>query len=216
MGETFSHETFEEGNFTLLTAELSSLTYEKFLLLLGELNVLAKNYLDCKGYQMVFAVNKGTDSTIFWKATIQIACVRIDSETGKIPTFRLLSLRQFLKVFRTFKSQLLAARQSCSHMEMRLSTIMEGTISPDSSNDCVICFERKQEVTLPCAHSFCSKCIKEWNEVHDTCPICRERLENPNDAWVISEVPKAEEISCEIKKSLMELTKMPTTSCNPS
>ncbi|ENN82344.1 hypothetical protein YQE_01280, partial [Dendroctonus ponderosae] len=151
---------------------------------------------------MVFAVNKGTDFTIFWKATIQIACVRIDSETGKIPTFRLLSLRQFLKVFRTFKSQLLAARQSCSHMEMRLSTIMEGTISPDSSNDCVICFERKQEVTLPCVHSFCSKCIKEWNEVHDTCPICRERLENPNDPGLYPKSPKLSKSAAKSRKVL--------------
>lgn len=54
------------------------------------------------------------------------------------------------------------------------------------------------------------------NESHDTCPICRERLENPNDAWVISEVPKAEEISNEIRENLRELTEDRPSMCNPS
>ncbi|KAJ8970536.1 hypothetical protein NQ314_001176 [Rhamnusium bicolor] len=30
------------------------------------------------------------------------------------------------------------------------------------ANECCICFERKQEVTLPCAHSYCLPCIEEW------------------------------------------------------
>lgn len=30
------------------------------------------------------------------------------------------------------------------------------------TNECVICFERKPEVTLPCAHSYCTPCIEEW------------------------------------------------------
>lgn len=32
----------------------------------------------------------------------------------------------------------------------------------DGTNECVICFERKPEVTLPCAHSYCNACIEEW------------------------------------------------------
>lgn len=32
----------------------------------------------------------------------------------------------------------------------------------ERTNECVICFERKPEVTLPCAHSYCTPCIEEW------------------------------------------------------
>lgn len=53
------------------------------------------------------------------------------------------------------------------------------------------------------------------NECHDTCPICREILESPDDTWVMSEVPKAEEICKEIRENLTELTEE-RTSCNPS
>lgn len=50
---------------------------------------------------------------------------------------------------------------------MGISSLLEQTVdSPllneTPSNECIICFERKQDVTLPCAHSFCTKCIEEW------------------------------------------------------
>ena len=28
--------------------------------------------------------------------------------------------------------------------------------------DCCICMERKPEVSLPCAHSYCLACIEQW------------------------------------------------------
>lgn len=123
---------------------------------------------------------------------------------------------------------------------MGISSLLDETVdlpllNETPSNECIICFERKQDVTLPCAHSFCTKCIEEWyygfngfkssicekcyffrNETHDTCPICREKLASPSDAWVISEVPKAEEISNEITENLLELTEQRPSTCNPS
>lgn len=54
------------------------------------------------------------------------------------------------------------------------------------------------------------------NEDHDTCPICREKLENTDDTWVISDVPNAEEISQEIRTSLMDLAEeKKSTPCTP-
>ena len=54
------------------------------------------------------------------------------------------------------------------------------------------------------------------NECHDTCPICREKLESTDDTWVISEVPKAEEISKEIRENLIELTEDRPSLCHTS
>lgn len=54
------------------------------------------------------------------------------------------------------------------------------------------------------------------NEDHDTCPICREKLESPDDTWVLSDVPKAEEISQEIRTTLMDLAEDKSPPCSPS
>lgn len=34
--------------------------------------------------------------------------------------------------------------------------------STDKQNECCICLERKQEVILPCTHSYCLPCLEEW------------------------------------------------------
>nr|XP_023021945.1 RING finger protein 141-like [Leptinotarsa decemlineata] len=166
--DVFSQILSEDPINTLLSEEINSLTYEQFLGILGELNLLTKKCLDSDGNQLVFAVKRDSDSTIFWKATVQIACVKIDPVTQKVGTFRLLSLSEFLKVFKTLKCQLVAV-EHC-----------------------------------------------ERNESHDTCPICREKLESTDDTWVISEVPKAEEINKEIRNNLMELTHDRSSPCSPS
>ncbi|KAJ8911084.1 hypothetical protein NQ315_000544 [Exocentrus adspersus] len=222
--ETFSQILNDEPMNTLLSEEIHQLTYKQFLESLGELNLLSKKCLDSNGNQLVFAVKKDTDSTIFWKATVQIACVKINSETQKLDTFRLLSLSEFLKVFKTLKCQAAAAEQCESASGFSNMTIthffdkvdLDSKMGFDESNECCICFERKQEIILPCTHSFCTHCIEEWNESHDTCPICREKLDNPDDTWVLSEVPKAEEISKEIKNNLMQLTNERSPPCSPS
>lgn len=36
----------------------------------------------------------------------------------------------------------------------------EGNV--DGQTECCICLERKPEVLLPCAHSYCTQCIEEW------------------------------------------------------
>ncbi|XP_028133638.1 RING finger protein 141-like [Diabrotica virgifera virgifera] len=232
MGSTSSHfqdtfsEIFTEDSInTLLSDEINKLTYDDFLNLVGELNLLSKKCLDANGNQLVFAVKKDTDSSIFWKATVQIACVKIDPECQKVITFRLLSLNEFIKVFKTLKCQTMAVEQCESNNDkedveedMSISGILDrvSESSADSQSICCICFERKQEILLPCAHSYCLPCIEEWNECHDTCPICRERLDSTDDTWVLSDVPKAEEISKEIRENLLDLAnKDRASACTP-
>ncbi|CAH1160048.1 unnamed protein product [Phaedon cochleariae] len=211
----------EEPVNTLLSEEINGLSYEQFLTFLEELNLLSKKWLDLNGNQMVFAVKKDTDSTIFWKATVQIACVKIDAASQKVATFRLFTLSEFLKVFKTLKCQSLAVEHcgsSSASPDMTISSILDrvSESSTESQSECCICFDRKRDIMLPCAHSFCAPCLEEWNETHDTCPICREVLDSTDETWVMSEVPKAEEISKEIQDNLMELTRERSPPCNPS
>ena len=49
----------------------------------------AKEPLD---FQMVFAVKKGTDSTLLWKATVRVACVKVDATTKEIDSYRFVPL----------------------------------------------------------------------------------------------------------------------------
>ena len=79
--------------------KISSLTYEQFLVNIKELNRLSSHFLDFNGKQLVFAVKKGTDSTFLWKATVKIACVKVDAETRDVESYKTLNLKEFLQVF---------------------------------------------------------------------------------------------------------------------
>lgn len=208
-------------------SEIASLNYEDFQTCLGKLNTLSRQCTDSNGKQLVFAVKKGTDSTLLWKGTVRIACVKLDPITKKVETYRLLNLSEFLRVFKTLQCQLAAAQQS-SHTESTAEAssssaeakkLLTATMLLDEVDhatgcysgagerltECCICLERKPDVMLPCAHSYCMPCIEQWNVNNKTCPICRETLDSTDDTWVISEVPGSHEISEEIFCSLMDL-----------
>jgi hypothetical protein len=50
---------------------------------------------------------------------------------------------------------------------------------PAEDNACVICFEAQiSAMCYPCNHlSFCGACIKEWLEINNTCPVCKQLVE---------------------------------------
>ncbi|KAF1671486.1 RNF8 ligase, partial [Pygoscelis papua] len=51
---------------------------------------------------------------------------------------------------------------------------------------CTICSEYFIEaVTLNCAHSFCSYCIKEWTKRKVECPICRQEIKSKTRSLVL-------------------------------
>ncbi|XP_065158553.1 RING finger protein 141-like [Atheta coriaria] len=193
--------------------EFLTITYDEFKEKLKDFNKLSNQCLDSTGNKLLFIIKKGTEEHLFWKVTIRIACVKVDPKTQKIHSFKLIDLRKFLQIYRTLKVQKEIADESKQH-DLTVSTIynnleeIAGRSDEDveSATECCICLERKPDISLPCAHTYCVQCIEEWNEDHDTCPICREHLDGKDDAWVLSEVPKAEEISEDIKSLLLELT----------
>ena len=63
---------------------LAGLTYDQFLGYIKELNEISSHFLDSNGKQLVFAVKKGSDSTLLWKATVKVACVKIDVNSKDI------------------------------------------------------------------------------------------------------------------------------------
>jgi len=209
--------------------QVSNITYESFLASIVELNEISSHFLDTNGKQLVFAVKKGSDSSFLWKATVRIACVKIDSATKNIDSYRCLTLKQYLRVFNSLKTQSAAVTTTLGDQDPKAqvaeASSSEATadapkvdvtdakellraladVDPNSLDECCICLERKPDVILPCTHSYCLPCIEQWNVDHKTCPVCRETLASTDDGWVISEGPDSMDIATEIQKNLMEL-----------
>uniref|UniRef100_A0A182N1C2 RING finger protein 141 n=1 Tax=Anopheles dirus TaxID=7168 RepID=A0A182N1C2_9DIPT len=251
--DTVDSLQFEIKKQVHIFSEINNLAYEDFQKCLADLNRLSRKCLDPCGKQLVFAVKKGTDSSILWKRTVRIACVKIDPETRKIDCFKLLTLQQFLQVFRTFQTNLHAmvtvesqripspgaspaksgpsAAGSPASSASASSTSTGTFVFPECTTasllmahvdaiadapaddggdaehcECCICLERKPEVSLPCAHSYCTPCIEQWNIHQKTCPICDEALASTDDTWVLSEMPEAGEVSEEICATLQKLS----------
>lgn len=233
IGETFSSVIYSsidklQGELLRQTRsykEIAGLTYEDFLQHIVQLNQISSRFLDSNGKNLAFAVKKGSDSTPFWKGTVRVACVKLDSETRAVDSCRLLNLKQFLAVYKSVHSQADALQSqfevdaesgssggkpakrplpplTVSH-SMLLEEALEGGAT--SLEECCVCLERRPDLILPCAHSYCTQCIQQWNVNHKTCPVCRETLETTEDGWVISDGPDSLDITIEIQKSLMEL-----------
>ncbi|TMW48200.1 hypothetical protein DOY81_006712 [Sarcophaga bullata] len=91
---------------TKVLSEINSLTYEEFKTCLDNLNTLSRKCIDPNGKQLVFLVKRGTDTSLLWKATVKIACIKVDPQTRQIHSYKLINLKQFLCVFKTFQSHL--------------------------------------------------------------------------------------------------------------
>ncbi|QQP51842.1 RING finger protein 141 [Caligus rogercresseyi] len=195
--------------------QLASIEYPEFLSAVKDLNDLSSQYLDANGKQLLFAVKKGTDSTVLWKATVRVACLKVDSSSKSVDSYKPLNLREFLSVYNSLSHTAAAVNNPISALQgdnppkdLFASSILqleEEESAATSLEECCICLERKPEIILPCAHSYCLPCIEKWNVDHKTCPVCREILLSTQDSWVISDVPDSQEIVTEIQKSLMEL-----------
>ncbi|GAB6018415.1 hypothetical protein CHUAL_000130 [Chamberlinius hualienensis] len=231
--------------------ELALLTYESFTETLQQLNQISKTVADRNGKKLNFTVKSGTDTTVLWKATVKIGCIRIDKMTGKVASCRLLNLKQYMQVYRMIMSQVAiensltdgsSSHSGCQQVQedsvddeedekqcsaacrvlkpnlkqianspLTTSMILE-KVSTEAGQttpleECCICMERKPELILPCAHSYCVPCIEQWNVSSKTCPVCRETLESTDDSWVISEAPDSVEVAKELQKLLNGLAK---------
>ena len=96
-----------------------------------------------------------------------------------------------------------------------LSTSQIKKLGEDESSICPICCENNVDMSLPCAHFFCEKCIKAWIGKNESCPLCRLILKLNNkcpsgvagaQSWNIVDDIDQEELEKENMETLKLLT----------
>lgn len=81
---------------------------------------------------------------------------------------QLLSSIEALKCELKAKNELISKQERCKETVGVVSSMRE-------EFTCVICQELFIGAhTLPCSHSFCEYCIKEWIKKRNVCPVCRK------------------------------------------
>lgn len=76
--------------------------------------------MDSNGKMTIFAVKKDSDrSPLLWKAIVRIGCIKCDPQTNHIENYKLINLKQFLKVFNTFQTHL-EVMSSCEEQHDRV------------------------------------------------------------------------------------------------
>nr|XP_014340333.1 PREDICTED: RING finger protein 141 isoform X2 [Latimeria chalumnae] len=165
---------------------------------------------------LLFEVLPGSDSSALWKVVVRIVCTKINKTTGIVEASRILNLYQFIQLYKDITSQAAGILNTDLASEVILNTdsASEGTDGNLSSaascqasiwmgrvkqltdeEECCICMDGRADLILPCAHSFCQKCIDKWSDRNRNCPICRLQVTGTNDSWVVSDAPTKEDMA---------------------
>ncbi|ELU16378.1 hypothetical protein CAPTEDRAFT_138663 [Capitella teleta] len=177
--------------------------YEEFLQSVKELNEVTHSFSDINGKTLLFEVKKGSDTSVLWRGTVRVKCHKVNSSNGIIDSTRLLNLKQFIHLRSEIQRQ--ARFASFEDYDLSTSVFLTGHQEEGEMSECCICMDRKAGIILPCAHVYCEQCIDAWNVNHNTCPICRARIEGSDDTWVLTEKPDTSEILHETTGYLMDL-----------
>ncbi|KAI4901619.1 hypothetical protein NFI96_000817 [Prochilodus magdalenae] len=189
-----------------LVRDSGYLTYEEFLGRVAELNEVTAKLAAGQQKHLLFEVQPGSDASALWKVAVRIVCTKINKEDGLVEASRIMNLYQFIQLYRDITSQAsevlatedaaegsseqLPSAQSCQ-ASMWMGRVKQLT----DEEECCICMDGKADLILPCAHSFCQKCIDKWSGQSRNCPICRIQVTAANESWVMSDAPTDEDIA---------------------
>ncbi|KAG8012350.1 hypothetical protein GBF38_020072 [Nibea albiflora] len=151
-----------------LVRDSGYLTYEEFLARVAELNDVTAKLAAGQQKHLLFEVQPGSDATALWKVAVRVLCTKGATEGPSAP---------------------LPSTDSCQ-ASMWMGRVKQLT----DEEECCICMDGKADLILPCAHSFCQKCIDKWSGQSRNCPICRLQVTAANESWVMSDFPTEDEI----------------------
>ena len=96
-----------------------------------------------------------------------------------------------------------------------LTTSQIKELGENESSICPICCENNVDMSLPCSHFFCEKCIKAWIGKNESCPLCRYKLtvnrKEPTgikggQSWNVIDEIDPEQVDRENEETLQKLT----------
>ncbi|XP_068115679.1 RING finger protein 141 [Hyperolius riggenbachi] len=191
-----------------LVRESGFLTYEEFLGRVAELNDVTAKLASGQDKYLLFEVQPGSDSSALWKVVVRVLCTKINKSSGTVEISRIMNLYQFIQLYKDITSHSegvfaqSAAAAAEEHVENLSSvsscqaSILMGKVKQlTDEEECCICMDGRADLILPCAHSFCQKCIDKWSDRNRNCPICRLQVTGANDSWVVSDAPTKEDVA---------------------
>uniref|UniRef100_A0A8C7Z1R7 RING finger protein 141 n=1 Tax=Oryzias sinensis TaxID=183150 RepID=A0A8C7Z1R7_9TELE len=186
-----------------LVRDSGYVTYEEFLARVAELNEVTAKLAAGQQKHLLFEVQPGSDASALWKVAVRIVCTKINKDDGVVEASRIMNLYQFTQLYRDITNQAaevlsaegatsaqLPSTDSCQ-ASMWMGRVKELT----DQEECCICMDGKADLILPCAHSFCQKCIDKWSGRSQNCPICRLQVTAANDSWVMSDFPTEQDVA---------------------
>uniref|UniRef100_G1N2R3 RING finger protein 141 n=1 Tax=Meleagris gallopavo TaxID=9103 RepID=G1N2R3_MELGA len=176
-----------------LVQESGFLTYEEFLGRVAELNDVTAKLASGQEKHLLFEVQPGSDSSAFWKVVVRIICTKINKTSGIVEVSRILNLYQFVQLYKDITSQAAGvlgqsgtseeAAESLTSVSSSQASLWMGRLKqPTDEDECCICMDGRVDLILPCAHSFCQKCIDKWSDRHRSCPVCRRQVTGADEA----------------------------------
>ncbi|XP_019375133.1 PREDICTED: RING finger protein 141 [Crocodylus porosus] len=214
MGQHFSNQTQTVINkipekvakHAALVRESGFLTYEEFLGRVAELNDVTAKLASGQDKHLLFEVQPGSDSSALWKVAVRIVCTKINKTSGILEASRIMNLYQFIQLYKDITSQaagVLAQSSASGGTAENLTSVSScqaslwmGRVKQlTDEEECCICMDGRADLILPCAHSFCQKCIDKWSDRHRNCPICRLQVTGANDSWVVSDAPTEDDVA---------------------
>ncbi|KAJ8271506.1 hypothetical protein COCON_G00103650 [Conger conger] len=189
-----------------LVRESGYLTYEEFLGRVAELNDVTAKLASGQQKHLLFEVQPGSDASALWKVAVRIVCTKINKEDGMVEASRIMNLYQFIQLYKDITTQaaeVLSAEVATEGPSGQLSSagscqasMWMGRVKQlTDEEECCICMDGKADLILPCAHSFCQKCIDKWSDRSRNCPICRLQVTAANESWVMSDAPTEDDMA---------------------
>uniref|UniRef100_H3D894 RING finger protein 141 n=1 Tax=Tetraodon nigroviridis TaxID=99883 RepID=H3D894_TETNG len=189
-----------------LVRDSGNLTYEEFLARVAELNDITARLAAGQQKHLLFEVQPGSDATALWKVAVRVLCTKINKETGTMDASRIMNLYQFIQLYHDISSQaaeVLSAEAGPREPSAQLpstdscqASMWMGRVKQlTDEEECCICMDGKADLILPCAHSFCQKCIDKWSGQNRNCPICRLQVTAAKESWVLSDFPTEDDIA---------------------
>ncbi|KAM8940438.1 RING finger protein 141 [Pelodytes ibericus] len=192
-----------------LVRESGFLTYEEFLGRVAELNDVTAKLASGQDKHLLFEVQPGSDVSAMWKVAVRVLCTKINKTSGMVEVSRIMNLYQFIQLYKDItghaagvfvqagtSGDAAGSAEDFSSLSSCQASILMGKVKQlTDEEECCICMDGRADLILPCAHSFCQKCIDKWSDRNHNCPICRLQVTGMNDSWVVSDAPTNEDMA---------------------